>query len=200
MNFGQWAEHCHDDLKDAGFVTLKPHRFARVRGGVLQIIDFQGRKSDVYVWRNAVPLSLPELQLGMGCPPASGRFPRSPNELTAENAGATEAAKRALRRILANSLIPELEKVSSLDSLESRLALSEMTNFAFYFRGFCLLQDGQTEAGQAMLKAPPEKPYPLNWRKHVEHFSSLPLSEIQPEIQSLIEQNTKRLRLGKLLR
>ena len=200
MNFGEWTEHCHDDLKDAGFLTLKPHRFGRVRGGVLQIIDFQGRKSDVYIWRNAVPLSLPELQLGMGCPPASGRFPRSPNELTAETDEATETAKLALRQILVNSVFPELEKVSSLDSLDSQLALSEMTNFAFFFRGFCLLQAGEARAGQAMLKAPSGKPYPVNWRKHVEHFASLPLKEIQPQIQSFIEKNTERLRLGKLLR
>lgn len=199
MNFGQWAEHCQDHLRDAGFVPLKPHRFGRVRAGVLQIIDFQGRKSDVYVWRNAMPLSLPEMQLGMGCPPASGRFPRSPNELTAESKEAANAAKLVLGKLLVNSVIPALDKVSSLNSLESQLALSEMTNFAFYFRGFCLLQDGETEAGQAMLNAPQDKPYPGNWRKHVEHFASLRPSEVQPEIQSLIEKNTKRLRLGKLL-
>ena len=200
MNFGQWADYCSDELGDAGFLILKPHRFGRIRNGVLQIIDFQGRKSDIYIWRNAVPLSLPELQLGMGCPPASGRFPRSPGELTAETDKAMEAAKLALQRILTDAVIPELEKVSSLDSLESHLALSEMMNFSFYFRAFCLLQDGEAEAGQAMLKAPPEKPYPLNWRKHVEHFAFLALSEIQSQIENLIETNIKRLRLRKLVR
>jgi len=200
MKLSEWAEHCQNALSAAGFHGLKPHRFGRIRLGVLQIIDFQGRKSDIYIWRNALPLCLPEMQLGMGCPPASGRIPKTVGKISTDSTEGVSIAKIALKEYLIDSVIPALDKVSDLNSLESILADSEMPHFAFYHRAFALFQIGEVKRGKAALGQIFPKPYPLNWRKHVEKLASVSETEVPTLIQSLSDKNVKKLRLGKLVR
>ncbi len=193
-----WSLNCREDLIQNGFMNIKPHVFGRICEGILQLVSFEGQKTDIYVWKNSVPLALPDIQLGAGCPPASGRFPKKPREYSASSAPEIESVQRSIGKIVSETVIPDLDKHNNFQALERAFAKSKLPQFAFYYRGFCLLQSGQFSEGRAVLETLPEQPYPHDWKDKIDFFTSLPDAQIPEEIENSIQSNFKRLQIRKL--
>lgn len=130
----------------------KPHEFVRVRNGVAQLLSFQGRKNDIHVWMNALPLALPDFWFPMGWRTAAGRAPAEKGRLNLEgDASDMLGIQEGLRDALVSTAFPALNGIDALVPLHDAIDEGH-SPFAAWPRAFCMLQIGEVDVGKAHLR------------------------------------------------
>ena len=192
-----WAEKSIDVLHDNGYRKIKGHRFARLINGVFQAVSFHGRKKDIYVWRNALPLSLPDLWPPMGWKNAAGRLPVEEGKISLESEDAVGAVQTLLRDVFTERIMPIQDATSSLQGLHDTLD-EEFLPYAAFPKAFCMFQRGELEVGRDHLRKVIEDPLRELQRPMLEELVSLADGDLRTAIGDLIEANIRKNRLSKL--
>lgn len=199
VKLAQLAEAALGALHAAGFQALKPHTFGRVRTGTLQIVTFQGSASDVYIWSNSQPLSVPELSLHAGWKQAAQRWPDAVGTLDCRDAAALPAASQALAVLCRDAVLPRMEQLSSPEALAQALDES-ITPYAALPKAFCHLQLGDTGEARRCLERFLQDPIERLVKRQVRPLLDRSDDGLLEAVATHTETNVRKHKLGRLLR
>ena len=198
MKLSLLAEDSAEALRNDGFLPLKPHLFGRVRSGVVQVVSFQGQKSDTYVWINSLPLSLPSLNLRGGWKDATGRWPEETGTLPCPIPAELPAVSAALATYCRTSVLPRLNQLSSSESLAG--ALSEaITLYAAFPKAFCFFQVGDFVEGRRCLERFLQDPIDRLDKREARRILQISDDAVAEAVAFQARENIKVHKLGRLV-
>ncbi|GAB3543015.1 hypothetical protein GCM10027343_15960 [Noviherbaspirillum agri] len=180
------------------FLPLKPHLFGRIRSGILQVVSFQGQKSDAYVWSNALPLSLPGLNPRGGWKNATGRYPEETGELTCANPSDVPRISAELAALCRDAVLPRLNDLASPERLVH--ALNEViTIYAAFPKAFCFFQMGDLDEGRRCLERFLLDPIDRLDKREARRLLDLSDDALTETVESQIRENIKLHKLSRLM-
>ncbi|HSW15064.1 MAG TPA: DUF4304 domain-containing protein [Solimonas sp.] len=196
MKLSSWSEASIPALQERGFRKRKPHEFVRVLNGVVQVVSFQGKKKDIHIWVNALPLSLPELNLNQGWLDVADRAPGKENTWNVSSGDEAEIhnIQNGLRDALLSEAIPKLDRLGALQELHGAFNESFLP-FAAWPKAFCMLQLG--ELGRAKEHLQEVLSDPIRWPRFplIKNYLAADVNQIQALVADQIKENIKSLRL-----
>ncbi len=150
MKLEIWTKECLNELKVSGFLPHKKHEFFRVTGDVFHSISFQGRKKDIYIWYNALPISLPTFWPHSGWGEAAGRVPVEEKALFITQDKDIATVQQKLAELNRKIVIPNLDNLKNIKDLDAAFNISTAPGSA-YPKAMCKFMLGQYEQGREII-------------------------------------------------
>jgi len=188
-------------LIESGFKKFKTSSAIKYRDDMLFTVSMQGVKNDWYVWCAIYPLALPNINAGMGWPPACWRFPPTPS-LSSDD----KDAELQMIDHIENDVFQRFNDIKSLAHLEQLLAGPENhkgVKRAIYARIFALLAMGEFDNGKMLLTKLVDtfdnEPWPLREQTTARRYEKMKTpSEFEAALHEEREINAKKHNIMRL--